>query len=84
MTSLSRSAPEAAGASLKRKKNHTWEPCRLFPMESVNGLMGIKSAATPIYGGTKAGIPFHTGISDTRWMSNLTAILYLSIITEQR
>ena len=36
------------------------------------------------YGGTKVSIPFHTGISDTRWMSNLTAILYLSIITEQR
>ncbi len=53
-------------------------------MKSVNGLMGIKSAATPIYGGTKASIPFHTGISDTRWMPNLTAILYLSIITEQR
>lgn len=53
-------------------------------MKSVNSLMGIKLAATPIYGGTKASTPFHTDISAARWMSNLTAILYLSIITEQR
>ena len=53
-------------------------------MKSVNGLMGIKLAATPIYDGTKASTPFHTDISAARWMSNLTAILYLSIITEQR
>lgn len=58
--------------------------CRSSPMKSVNGLTGIKSAATPIYDGTKSSIPFYTSISDARWMSNLTAILHLSIIAGQR
>ena len=39
-------------------------------MKSVNGLMGIKTPATPIYGGKKVSIPFHTGISDTGGLSS--------------
>ena len=38
-------------------------------MKSVDGLMGIKTPATPIYR-TKVSIPFHTGISDTGGMSS--------------
>ena len=53
-------------------------------MKSANGLMVIKSEATPIYGGTKGSIPFHVDIYDSGWMLNSTAILYLFIITGQR
>ena len=38
-------------------------------MKSVDGLMGIKTPATPIYR-TKVSIPFHTGISDTGGLSS--------------
>ena len=54
-----------------------------IPYEACGWPYGHKAGSTPIYGGTKASIPFHSGISDARWKPNLTAILYLSIITEQ-
>lgn len=38
------------------------EECRPSRMKSANGLTGIKSAATPIYGGTKASTPFRADI----------------------
>lgn len=56
----------------------------LIPYEVCEWSYGHKAGSNAIYGGTKASIPFHTGIVDTGWMSNLTAILYLSIIAGRR